>query len=94
MKRVGAKQAKGSKALGNYQSLAISSSRFPSPSSEALFNLIFPVSAQLKSFSEDFYDAGGPSFIGDIQNVTVKAGRDAVLNCVVKNLGEYKVSSS
>jgi hypothetical protein len=24
--------------------------------------------------------------------VTVKAGRDAVLNCVVKNLGEYKVS--
>ena len=25
------------------------------------------------------------------QNVTVKAGRDAVLNCVVKNLGDYKV---
>lgn len=42
--------------------------------------------------TEDFYDAGGPSFIGEIQNVTVKAGRDAVLNCVVKNLGEYKVS--
>jgi hypothetical protein len=49
------------------------------------------VTAQLKIAPEDFYDGGGPSFIGDIQNVTVKAGRDAVLNCVVKNLGEYKV---
>ena len=51
------------------------------------------VTAQQKMSPEDFYDApGGPSFIGEIQNVTVKAGRDAVLNCVVKNLGEYKVS--
>jgi hypothetical protein len=54
----------------------------------------FLVSAQLKISPEDFFEAaGGPSFIGDIHNVTVKAGRDAVLNCVVKNLGEYKVKN-
>ena len=51
--------------------------------------LLFPVSAELRT--SEYYDIGGPSFIGAIQNVTVKAGRDAILNCAVKNLGEYKV---
>ncbi len=56
------------------------------------FYEIFLVSAQSRS-SDEYYDGvGGPIFLGEIANVTVKAGRDAVLNCVVKNLGEYKVS--
>jgi len=49
---------------------------------------VFSITRQQR---DEQYDSGGPSFVGDIQNVTVKAGKDAVLHCHVKNLGEYKV---
>jgi hypothetical protein len=32
-----------------------------------------------------------PSFLMPIDNITVPVGRDATLNCVVQNLGNYKV---
>jgi len=32
-----------------------------------------------------------PSFAGPIQNVTVNVGREAVLECPVNFLGQYKV---
>lgn len=32
-----------------------------------------------------------PCFVGPIQNVTVAVGREAVLTCVVDDLGQYKV---
>ena len=35
-----------------------------------------------------------PRFSKPIQNVTVMIGRDAILKCVVDNLGKYKVSST
>ncbi|XP_042220616.1 zwei Ig domain protein zig-8-like, partial [Homarus americanus] len=34
----------------------------------------------------------GPDFVGQIANVTVTAGRDAVLTCTVERLREYKVA--
>ena len=34
-----------------------------------------------------------PKFAEPIPNVTVTVGRDALLACVVDNLGNYKVSS-
>jgi hypothetical protein len=34
-----------------------------------------------------------PSFAGPIQNVTVNVGREAVLECPVNFLGQYKVHS-
>ncbi|GFT21804.1 hypothetical protein NPIL_487901 [Nephila pilipes] len=37
-------------------------------------------------------DALVPSFAEPIQNVTVAAGREVVLPCVVDNLGSYRVS--
>lgn len=33
-----------------------------------------------------------PRFVEPIQNVTIAAGRDVKLSCVVDNLGTYKVS--
>lgn len=35
-----------------------------------------------------------PEFIGPMSNVTVPAGRDAVLSCSVANLGGHKVRYS
>ena len=32
-----------------------------------------------------------PEIVGEVNNVTVAVGRDAVLSCVVKNLQDYKV---
>lgn len=32
-----------------------------------------------------------PAFVGDIARIKVKAGNDAVLRCVVENLGDLKV---
>lgn len=32
-----------------------------------------------------------PDFVGHVQNVTVAVGREADLQCQVKNVGEYKV---
>ncbi|ODN03808.1 Lachesin [Orchesella cincta] len=32
-----------------------------------------------------------PEFVEDIKNVTVASGREAVISCVVSNLGKYKV---
>ena len=34
-----------------------------------------------------------PSFSGPIQNVTVNVGREAVLECPVNQLGQYKVKN-
>ena len=55
---------------------------------------VFPVSS---CFSDSFLDNGigrdEPEFEEDIRNVTVPAGREAILSCVVRNLGKYKVSS-
>jgi hypothetical protein len=34
-----------------------------------------------------------PSFSGPIQNVTVNVGREAVLECPVNSLGQYKVTT-
>lgn len=50
----------------------------------------------IDSFSESL---GGnnfnsePEFVENIKNVTVPSGREAILSCVVSNLGKYKVSS-
>ena len=33
-----------------------------------------------------------PTFVGQVQNQTVRAGNDVILSCQVKNLGSYKVS--
>ena len=59
-------------------------------------NLIFPY-----TISDDgsiIYDSNDvkalPTFIADVENKTVIAGRTAILKCAVKNLGNYKVSSS
>jgi hypothetical protein len=38
-------------------------------------------------------DLSHPVFAGPIQNVTVNLGREAVLECHVKNLKQYKVGS-
>ena len=43
-------------------------------------------------FSAPAVVANEPSFVEQIQNVTVTAGRDVKLTCVVENLGTYKVS--
>ena len=32
-----------------------------------------------------------PQFVGDLTNLTVAIGREAVFSCNVKNLGNYKV---
>lgn len=32
-----------------------------------------------------------PDFVGNIKNVTVPAGREAILSCSVSNLGKFKV---
>lgn len=37
--------------------------------------------------------AGGPEFIGNLQNVTVPEGRDATFTCSVTNLGGHKVDN-
>ena len=33
-----------------------------------------------------------PSFVGQVQNVTVAVGRDADLDCSVRNVRDYKVN--
>ncbi len=33
-----------------------------------------------------------PTFVGQVQNQTVRAGNDVILSCQVKNLGSYKVA--
>lgn len=33
-----------------------------------------------------------PDFIEPIQNISVPSGREAVLQCSVRNLGDYRVS--
>lgn len=39
-----------------------------------------------------FIVSADPKFSGPIQNATVAVGRDAVLTCMVEDLGAYKVS--
>ena len=39
----------------------------------------------------DNNDVQLPSFLSNVENQTVIAGRTAVLKCSVKNLGNYKV---
>ena len=34
--------------------------------------------------------AGGPKFIGNLQNVTVSEGKDATFTCSLTNLGRHK----
>ena len=36
---------------------------------------------------------GDPDFVSGVKNVTVPEGRDVVLSCAVRNLGEHRVSS-
>ena len=43
-------------------------------------------------FSICFYFVADPKFSGPILNATVAVGRDAVLTCMVEDLGAYKVS--
>lgn len=45
------------------------------------------------SFLEKSGGSNLPEFVEDIKNVTVASGREAVISCVVSNLGKYKVSS-
>ena len=33
-----------------------------------------------------------PEFVGEVENVTVPVGRDAIFTCNVKNLGRFRVS--
>ena len=35
-----------------------------------------------------------PTFIGELQNVTVSMGREATFTCTVTNLGGHRVSES
>ena len=41
--------------------------------------------------SDDEEPGSDPMFAGPINNVTVNVGREAVLECHVNNLGQYKV---
>lgn len=47
-------------------------------------------------FTDSFLEKSGlsnePEFVEDIKNVTVASGREAIISCVVSNLGRYKVS--
>lgn len=36
--------------------------------------------------------AADPKFTGPIQNATVAVGRDAILTCMVEDIGSYRVS--
>ncbi|XP_021944336.2 lachesin [Folsomia candida] len=44
-------------------------------------------------FSDTFLErvSNEPDFVGNIKNVTVPAGREAILSCSVSNLGKFKV---
>lgn len=33
-----------------------------------------------------------PDFVEPVQNISVPSGREAVLQCSVRNLGDYRVS--
>ena len=59
-------------------------------------NVFFSCFCCCCSLSDSFLDNGigrdEPEFEEDIRNVTVPAGREAILSCVVRNLGKYKVS--
>lgn len=50
------------------------------------FKMLFCFFLNLFSFVAD------PKFSGPILNATVAVGRDAVLTCMVEDLGAYKVS--
>ena len=47
---------------------------------------------ELDPSDEDLVAVGEPHFLEKIQNITVTAGREAILSCVVGQLGDHKVS--
>ena len=56
-----------------------------------LTNFCFLNISDVNNVIYDNNDVQLPSFLSNVENQTVIAGRTAVLKCSVKNLGNYKV---